>query len=226
MFPAGWKTSRMRPRFLLTRRGHKCAAFARVENGFALPKPELFAANVKLEIALQYVNSLVLFVMQVRGAAAAGSELESAHRTARILAGDFAIDGFSAFAAQFVFFAESILSRADCESRKHILTLHFLVSFQVLNGFVDGFNQSVRPIEILFQDSAMRLQRRELFEIGLSEDSLNLFQLETELAVEKNLLQGQELLPGRHRDDRFFQLRIGTAAAHNANIAEITMTCF
>ena len=38
----------------------------------------------------------------------------------------------------------------------------------------------------------MRLERSELFEISPPEDSLNLFQLKTELAIEKNLLQGQE----------------------------------
>ena len=62
----------------------------------------------------------------------------------------------------------------------------------MLNGFVDGFNQSVLPPEILFQDLAMRLERSELLEISPPEDSLNLFQLKTELAIEKNLLQGQE----------------------------------
>src|SRR5678816_2642291 len=58
--------------------------FTRDENRSARPKPKLFIANAKFEIALQNVNPLVLFVMQVLGAAAAGGELESAHRAVGI----------------------------------------------------------------------------------------------------------------------------------------------
>ena len=49
--------------------------FSRDENRSARPKPKLFIANAKFEIALQNVNPLVLFVMQVLGTAAAGGEL-------------------------------------------------------------------------------------------------------------------------------------------------------
>ena len=45
------------------------------------------------------------------------------------------------FAAEFDVLTESVVPGGDAEARKHFLALHFLCSFQVLDGFVDGFNQ-------------------------------------------------------------------------------------
>ena len=59
---------------------------------------------------------------------------------------------------------------ADAEAQKHLLTLHFLCSFQVLDGFVDGFNQRARPGEVLLQNLPVRLEGGDFFEIGPAQD--------------------------------------------------------
>ena len=88
---------------------------------------------------------------------------------------------------------ESVFPRGDAEAHKHLLALHFLCSFQVLDGFVDGFNQRARPSEVLLQNLPMRLQGSDFFEIGSAQDSFDLLQLEPQLPIKQDLLEGQEL---------------------------------
>ena len=89
--------------------------------------------------------------------------------------------------------AESVVRCGDAEARKHFLTLHFLGSFQVLDGFVDSFNQRAHPSEVLLQNLPVRLQGSDFFEIGPAQDSFDLLQLEPQLSVKQDLLEGQEL---------------------------------
>jgi uncharacterized membrane protein len=121
--------------------------------------------------------------MQVPGSAAAAGKLESAHRAVRILTGDFAIVGLSAFAAQFDLFIKAIFSFADRETHKHFFTLHLFMSFQVLNGFVDGFDQLVCVLKALLKHLPMRTQGGNVFEIGPAEHLFDLLQFEAQFAV-------------------------------------------
>ena len=61
-------------------------------------------------------------------------------------AGDFAVDRF---VTQFHMGAGSSLARGHFEARKHFFALHFLSSPQVLDGFVDRFNQRAGPRQVL-----------------------------------------------------------------------------
>jgi hypothetical protein len=63
----------------------------------------------------------------------------------------------------------------------------------VLDCFVDGFNQLVRPGEVLLQNLPMRLEGGDFFEIGPAHDLFDLLQLEPQLPVKQDLLESQEL---------------------------------
>ena len=63
----------------------------------------------------------------------------------------------------------------------------------MLDSFVDGFNQRARLSDVFLQNLPVRLQGSDFLEIGLAQDSFNLLQLESQLSVEQDLLEGQEL---------------------------------
>jgi len=84
---------------------------------------------------------------------------------------------------------ESVFPCCDAEADEHFFTFHFLCSFQVLDRFVDGFNQGARPAEVLLQNLSMRLEGSDFFEIGPAQDSFDLLQLEPQLPVKQDLLE-------------------------------------
>ena len=88
---------------------------------------------------------------------------------------------------------ESIVARGDAEARKHLLGLHLLGSFQMLDGFVDGLDQALRPGEVLLQHLPMRLEGRDLFEVGSAQNLFDLLQLESQLPVKQDLLERKKL---------------------------------
>jgi len=60
----------------------------------------------------------------------------------------------------------------------------------VLDGFVDGFNQCARPREVLLQNLPMGLEGIEFFKISSAHDLFDLLQLEPQLPIKQNLLEG------------------------------------
>src|SRR5918993_5560714 len=127
------------------------------------------------------------------GSAAGASELEDAHRAIGVLARDLAIIRFAARAPESDRLIESVLSGGDAEADKHFVTSHFLGTFQVLDGFVDGVNQAARLGEVLLENLSMRVEGGNDFEIALTKDLFDLLQLEPQLPVKQNLLEGQQL---------------------------------
>ena len=117
-------------------------------------------------------------------------ELENAQRAIGILSRHFAIHGLAAPTTKFDWLTESIFPCGDAEAHKHLLTFHFLFSFQVVDGFVDGFNQRARPGQVLLQNVPMRLESLEVFKVISIHDLPDLLQLEPQLPVKQNLLEG------------------------------------
>jgi hypothetical protein len=115
---------------------------------------------------------------------------EDTRRAARVFRGHLAI---IRIAAQPDLLAESVIAGGDAKARKHLLARHFFSPIQVPDGLVDGFNQPARPDEALFHDLPMRLEGSDDFEISPPQDSFDLLQLEAQLAIEQDLLEGQEL---------------------------------
>src|SRR5262249_11552096 len=97
------------------------------------------------------------------------------------------------FAGELDAFAEAVFSGGDAEADEHFFAGHFLGSLQMLDRLVKGFNQASRAAEVVLQNFAMRLEGRDLLEIGASENAFDLFQLETQLPVKQDLLEHQEL---------------------------------
>src|ERR1700676_3636098 len=163
---------------------------ARNENGLTGAHAKSLITNLKFKLAIDDVDPLILAVVEVARPAASAGEFENAHCAIRVPCRDLTI---MRFAAELDSLIESVFPRADAEAQKHLLTLHFLGSFQVLDGFVDGFNQRLRSGEVLLQNLPVRLQGSNFFEIGSAQDSFDLLQLEPQLPVEQDLLEGQEL---------------------------------
>ena len=175
-------------------RTHACPGvsdLARDVNGLSGVDAESLLIELEIELALEEVDPLVLFMMEVARAATCARELEDAHGTIGVVGRDLAVARFAA--AQLDVLAEAIFSRGDAETGKHFLTCHFSSSFQMVDGFVDGGNQSADALELLFHDLAVRFEGVDLLEFGASKDGLDLFQLESQLAVEQDLLEDQEL---------------------------------
>src|ERR1700730_7143431 len=160
------------------------------ENGLTGTHAKSLITNVKFKLAINDVDPLILVVVQVARPATCARELENTHRAICVLCRHLTI---IRFVAEFDVLTESVFPRGNAEAQKHLLTLHFLCSFQVFDGFVDGFNQRTRPGEILLQNLPVRLQGSDLFEIGSAQDSFDLLQLEPQLPVKQDLLEGSEL---------------------------------
>src|ERR1700682_3880144 len=122
---------------------------ARYENGLTGPHAKSPITNLKLKLAINDVDPLILVVVEVARPAASAGEFENAHCAIGVPCRDLTI---VRFAAELDSLLESVFPRADAEAQKHLLTLHFLGSFQVLDGFVDGFNQRLRSGEVLLQN--------------------------------------------------------------------------
>ena len=99
--------------------------------------------------------------------------------------------------ALFHFFAEAVdeillvpglLFRV--ETGKHFLRFHFLFSFQVLDGLIDGADERLRAGQVLPEDLPVRLEGGDFFEIAPAEDLPDLLQLEAQLPIEQDLLEG------------------------------------
>src|ERR1700680_4214313 len=163
---------------------------ARYENGLTGPHAKSLITNLKFKLAINNVDPLILVVVEVARPTASAGELENTHRAICILCRYLTI---MRFAAEFDVLIVSVLPCGDAEAREHLLTLHVLCSFQVLDGFVDGFNQRARPSEVLLQNLPMRFERSEFLEIGAAQDSFDLLQFEPQFPVKQDLLQGQEL---------------------------------
>jgi hypothetical protein len=163
---------------------------ARYENGLTGPHAKSLITNLKFKLAINDLDPLILVVVEVARPTASAGELENTHRAVRVLCGHLTI---IRFAAEFDMLIESVFPCGDAEAQKHLLALHFLCSFQVLDGFVDGFNQGARPSEVLLQNLPVRLQGSDFFEIGSAQDSFDLLQLEPQLPIKQDLLEGQEL---------------------------------
>jgi hypothetical protein len=163
---------------------------ARYENGLTGPHAKSLITNLKFKLAINDLDPLILVVVEVARPTASAGELENTHRAVCVLCGHLTI---IRFAAEFDTLIESVFPCGDAEAQKHLLALHFLCSFQVLDGFVDGFNQGARPSEVLLQNLPVRLQGGDFFEIGSAQDSFDLLQLEPQLPIKQDLLEGQEL---------------------------------
>jgi hypothetical protein len=85
------------------------------------------------------------------------------------------------------------------------LAVHFSFAAEVLDGLIDGLEQLARLCHVLFQHLAMRPERGKLLEFGLAKNPLDLLQLESQFAVEQDLLEHQQLL--------FFVVAVAVGAA-------------
>ena len=171
-------------------RGSYVGNVARNENAFAGAHAKSLLANLKFKLTINDVDPLILVIVEAARSTAFAGELENTHRATCVLCRDLTV---IRFAVEFDVLTESVVSRGDAEANEQLLTLHFLCSLQMLDGFVDGFNQRARPGKVLLQNLPMRLEGSDFFEIGPAQDLFNLFQLEPQLPVKQYLLEDQEL---------------------------------
>jgi hypothetical protein len=118
------------------------------------------------------------------------AELKDRHRAAGIRRRHLAV---VRLARQPDTFAEAVVTRGDGEPGEDLLVVHRLPPFQVVDGVVDRLEQPPRPREPLLQRLAVRPQRIDALEVGPAEELPDLPQLEAQLPVEEDLLQGQQL---------------------------------
>ncbi|HUD46569.1 MAG TPA: hypothetical protein VMR33_07050 [Candidatus Baltobacteraceae bacterium] len=159
------------------------------EHRFTSAEVEPLLAHLQLHLALNDVNPFVLVSVHVARPSGV-VHFQNAHCATGVLSRHLAINDRAAVLKSLI---EPVFSCANAETRKHLFTLHFLFSFQVLDSFVDGFNQLARPGEVLLQNLPMRLEGGDFFEIGPAQDLFNLLQLEPQLPVKQDLLESQEL---------------------------------
>jgi len=175
---------------LLAHAGPHVRNLARDEDGFARAGAKLLFANGKLEFAFEDVYPLILVVVEMARAAASAGELENAQCAICVPGRHLTI---IRLASEFDWLIKPVFSRGDTKTQKHLFTRHLLRPFQVLDGFVDGFDQGARPGEVVLESLAVRLKGGGFLEIGPAEDFLNLLQFEAQLPVEQDLLEHQEL---------------------------------
>src|ERR1700676_4395466 len=118
---------------------------ARHENGLTGSHAKSLITNLKVKLAINDVDPLTLVGGEGGRPPPSAGELENTHRAVCVLCGHLTI---IRFAAEFDVLTESVFPSGDAEAQKHFLTLHFLCSFQVFDGFVDGFYQRARPSEV------------------------------------------------------------------------------
>src|SRR3984957_3491970 len=144
---------------------------ARYENGLTGPHAKSLITNLKFKLAINDVDPLILVVVEAARPTAPAGELKNTHRGDCVPCGHLTI---VRFAAEFDTLIESVCPCGDAEAHKHLLILHFLWSFHLLNGFVDRFNQRARPREVLLQNFPMRLEGIEVFKIIPVQDLFDL----------------------------------------------------
>ena len=71
-------------------------------------------------------------------------------------------------------FAEAIIPRRHRKARKHFFGAHWLRSFQMCDGFVDGLEQLSGALDLRLQELAVGEQGADEVEIGLFDDLLDL----------------------------------------------------
>jgi hypothetical protein len=85
---------------------------ARYENGLTGPHAKSLIANLKLKLAINDVDPLILVVVEVARPAGKAVELENTHRAIGVLCGHLAIDRFAARAAESDVLAEEMPGRS------------------------------------------------------------------------------------------------------------------
>ena len=114
--------------------------------------------NLKIKLTVNDIDPLILVVMEMARPAGSARGLENTHRAVCVLCRHFAINWS---VAEFGLLAKTVVPRGHVEARKHLFIFHFLCSFQVLDCFIDGFNQLARSREVLLQNLPMFHTRSE-----------------------------------------------------------------
>src|ERR1700677_1425832 len=126
---------------LVAHTGPHVGHFAWKENALGGADARARIANLKIKLAIQDVYPFILLVVEMARPPAIARKLEYTHRTICVPGRPLSI---IRFAADFDMLTESVVPRCNAESHKHLVTPHFLSSFQVLDGFFNGFNQPAR----------------------------------------------------------------------------------
>ncbi len=125
------------------------------EDGFAGAEVELLFGEVEFEFAVDDVEPFVLVAVGVFRAAGVAVEFEDGEGVVGVFGGEFAVDGFTGGAAEFEVLTEAVVAWGDSESVEEFFAFHFLFSFQMLERFVDGFDQVLRVGEFFLEDFAV-----------------------------------------------------------------------
>jgi hypothetical protein len=95
-----------------------CATLRGIKTLSPAPEVESFVAHVKLKLALNDVDPLILIVMQMGRAAAGASELENTHRAIGVPTGYLTIVRFAARPTEFDLLIESVFSGGDASRHR------------------------------------------------------------------------------------------------------------
>src|SRR5882757_4039137 len=94
---------------------------ARDENALPGARAEFLLGNMKLELAVDHINPLVLIVVEVLRSARVALELEYTHSSAGVLARNLAVNRLALGSTELNMLTKSVVARANAEPDKHFL---------------------------------------------------------------------------------------------------------